>query len=462
MLALPLLAKIDAKHAYQFRDTQQVGSWKRIPAVCSFAILLLLTANAAPAHGQAIPNTFFGMHMHAGVISHQPWPEDSLGSVSLWNGGVSWGDISSAKGVYDFTSLDLWMANAQAHGDQLVYTFGYVPQWASSQPYNSSCQGPVGSCAPPTDVNADGTGTDQSFKDFVTALANHNKNSTSAHIEYWELWNEPYHSQYWVGTVAQLVRMAKDATAILKSVDPNAKVLVPSVCIEGSKSTNWLSAYLAAGGDTVADLVAFHGYVQKQGTPLQPENIIGYVNNLRNVILAPYGLQNRALWDTEASWGQPTVSVPAFTDPDERMGFVARMYILQQSVGVARFFWYQWNNPTLGTMWIPNPNDPSAPGTLTPPGIAFAQVQNWMVGATPVAGCSASGTVWSCDYTRSAGYKARIVWDTAQSCAHGTCTTSSYAVPTGFTQYRTLDNGTAISISGSHVEIGYKPIILEN
>jgi hypothetical protein len=309
-------------------------------------------------------------------------------------------------------------------------------------------------------VNPDGTGTDQHFKDFVTALANHNKNSAYTHIKYWELWNEAYNAPSWIGTVAQMVRMAKDATAILKAADPGAMVMVPSVCIEGTRGRNWLDAYLAAGGNAYADIVAFHGYVQKRGLPLQPENIVTYVD-LTRTILAKYGLKGRPMWDTEASWGVPTVSSPAFYDMNMRMGFVARMYLLQQSIGVARFFWYQWNNPDVGTMWVPNPNDPLAPGTVLKTGIAYGQVQNWMVGASLTSPCSANGTVWSCSYSRPGGYVAQAVWDTAQYCSSSGCTTSSYKIGSQFVQYRTLD-GATVKVSGSTVPIGYKPILLEN
>jgi hypothetical protein len=342
----------------------------------------------------------------------------------------------------------------------LLYTFGRVPQWASSSPYESGCGDGPGQCAPPNDVNPDGTGTDQHFKDFVTALAAHNAASSYPHIKYWEIWNEPYNAPSWTGTIAQMVRMAQDATAILKAADPNAVVFVPSVCIEGMKGQKWLDAYLAAGGSKYADMVAFHGYVQKRGLPLQPENIVGYIATARG-ILKKYGLQGKPMWDTEISWGVPTVSNPPYNDENERMGFVARMAMLQQSSGIARFFWYQWNNNVVGTMWIPNPNVPSAPGTLLKTGVAYGQVQNWLVGATLSSPCSANGTVWTCSYTRSGGYVAQAVWDTAQSCANGKCTTSSYKVGTQYSQYRTLD-GTKVTISGSSVPIGYKPILLEN
>jgi polysaccharide biosynthesis protein PslG len=441
-------------------STHQPASTGSRPSRLRLCVVLISFFSFLQISQAQISNNYFGMHMHGGVISRQPWPVDSFGSVSLWDGSVSWSDINSAQGKYDWSNLDLWLAAAKQHNDQLIYTFGRVPQWASSNRYETGCADGPGECAPPSDVNPDGSGTDQSFKDFVTAIAAHNKNSATARITYWELWNEPYNAPSWTGTIAQIVRMAKDATAILKAADPNAVVLVPSVCIEGTKALKWIDAYLAAGGSSYADAVAFHGYVQKRGLPLHAENILTYISQFRTV-LAKYGLQGRPLWDTEASWGRPDVSSPTFYDEDMRMGFVAQAYLLQQSAGVARFFWYQWNNPDFGTMWLPNPNTPSAPGTLLKPGVAFGQLQNWMVGASLSSTCSSNGTVWSCGYTRPGGYVGQVVWDTAQSCANGKCTSSNYKIGSGVVQYRTLD-GTTVKVTGSSVPVGYKPILLEN
>lgn len=461
MFALPPSASIHGADFYQ----QPAGKTENTTGSRSgrleiWIVTIILFSFLTPAQAQTVSNAYFGMHMHGGVIARQPWPVDSFGSVRLWDASVNWANINTAKGVYDWSYLDKWLAEGKTHNVQFLYTFGRVPQWASSSPYESGCGDGPGECAPPNDVNPDGSGTDQHFKDFVTALAAHNKNSSYPHIEYWELWNEPYNAPSWVGTVAQMVRMAKDATAILKAADPTAMVLVPSVCIEGTKGRNWLDAYLAAGGSNYADMVAFHGYVQKRGLPLEPGNIVAYVS-LTRAILAKYGLQGRPMWDTEISWGVPTVSSPAFMDEDLRMGFIGQMYLLQQSIGVARQFWYQWNNSVVGTMWLPNPNVPGAPGTVLKTGVAYGQVNNWMVGATVSSKCSVNGTVWACGYTRSGGYVAQAVWDSSQTCGSGKCTTSSFKVGTQFTQYRTLD-GTTVKITGSSVPIGYKPILLEN
>ena len=405
----------------------------------------------------SVPPAFFGMHMHAGVVSRQPWPVVPFGSTRLWDSHVDWAEVNPAKGVYNWSYLDTWLAEAKLHNIDALYTFGRTPTWASSNRFDLNCGGGVGQCAPPNDLNADGTGTDQHWKDFVTALVTHNNKSTTARISFWELWNEPYNTYNWTGTIAQLVRMSKDARTIIKALSPSALILTPSVDIESTPGRNWFASYLAAQGGQYSDMIAFHGYVQKAGYTPKAEDLIGYVDQFRTILNA-HGQGSKALWDVEASWGR-TVKTN-FYDQDLQASFLARMYLLHRYKGISRFYWYQWNSPLVGTLWLPDPKNPSAPGTLKKPGIAFGQVNKWMVGATLTA-CSSKNTIWTCQLTRPGGYLAEAIWDTAQTCANGSCTTVGRTVDVKYKRYRTLA-GTTITIQGSMVPVGIKPILLEN
>src|SRR6202043_2962748 len=125
-----------------------------------------------------------------------------------WITGTSWGDLNPAPSVYDFSNLDVWIATAQAHNADIVYTFGETPAWASSSPTTvcGTNGSPNGSCAPPNDLNADGTGSNQHWKDFVTAVVTR----AAGKIKYWEIWNEPTVVGYWQGTNPQMLRLAQD------------------------------------------------------------------------------------------------------------------------------------------------------------------------------------------------------------------------------------------------------------
>jgi hypothetical protein len=408
--------------------------------------------------GNSIPPEFISMQMNSGIVTQQPWPSVSFGGTRLWNSGTHWADINTADGVFDWTTLDKWLADAQLYNVDVLYTFGEGPAWASSNPTNPKCDGGPGECEPPNDLNPDGSGPDLHWKNFVAAIVAHSQSSSTAHIKYWEVWNEPYQTWQWTGTNAQLVRMAQDAMAIIKAADPSAMVLSPSVNFT-SDGRAWFDGYLAAGGGQHADGIAFHGYVQRRGYTPQPEDFEKNLTRFKT-ILANHGQDGKPLWDTEAGWG-PT-SITGFTDPDMQAAFVARFYLMNQSGGVARLYWYQWNaQNTEGTLWVPDRHNPGGQGTVLKPGIAYGQIYNWMVGATLTSPCTANGSVWTCQLNRPNGYQALAVWDVSQTCSHGACGTNPYTYDPLYIKYRD-PSGKTSALSGQTVAIGAKPILLEN
>jgi hypothetical protein len=83
--------------------------------------------------GITVPGTFFGMlmnHAVVGVPPLTPWPSVAFGSVRLWDTGCAWTALNPHRGVYDWSTLDPWLAWAPEHGVDLLYTFGQTPPWA--------------------------------------------------------------------------------------------------------------------------------------------------------------------------------------------------------------------------------------------------------------------------------------------------------------------------------------------
>jgi hypothetical protein len=80
-------------------------------------------------------------------------------------------------------------------------------------------------------------------------------------------------------------------------------------------------------------------------------------------------------------------------------------------------------------------------------------VAGWLIGHT-ISPCSAKGTVYTCSLDNGLA-----VWDTSKTCSRGSCTTSKYTYPSGYTKQTNL-TGTKTSVSGGTVSIGYKPIFL--
>jgi len=428
--------------------------------VCLCAIILLVlqpfvifdsSLQATPSSKpQPIPRHFFGMTTHW----FSPWPVINIAGVRLWSTGTHWADLNPREGVYDWSTLDSWLDAAQQNNaTDTILTLAMTPQWASSNPHDQKCHYGPGQCDAPDDLNPDGTGTNQHWRDYITAVATH----AAGRIHYWELWNEPVNYYYWNGTFAQMVRLAKDAREIILRIDPTSLMLSPPNGAHLPYGQHWWEAYAALGGLNYADVIAFHGYIALPpyycGKYPHAADLIGHVGDLRT-ILAKYNQLGKPVWDTESSWGG--VQSDCFTDPDLQAAFLAQFYMFHWSLNIKRFYWFAYDDYVVGQLW--NPNN----GKLDKAGIAYQYVYDWLVGATMTQPCSTTGSaIWTCGFRGPNGYVAKAVWDTNETCHKGICQTVNYDVDSTYTQYRNLD-GQTIAIRNNQVPIGAQPVLLEN
>jgi hypothetical protein len=270
-------------------------------------------------------------------------------------------------------------------------------------------------------------------------------------IKYWEMWNEANTALQWHGDPKVLVAMAADAKAIIKNVDPKAMILSPSATINFETPTQcatldarcgstWANNWLAAGGKNSIDGMAFHGY-PSVGT--NPEQIQGVVT-LQQLAMNQNGVGALPLIDTESSWGLNT----ALTEQADQVAFLARHLLLEQSMGVQTSFWYEYDNPNWGTLWIPT-------GGLNAVGDADQQIAKWIQGSTltqPCAATAADATTFTCGYTRPDGYTALAVWNTVGE--------KTFSASNSLVQYHDL-SGNVVPVSSGSVQISTNPILLE-
>lgn len=395
-----------------------------------------VAVSCVSSSGGTIKETFFGSSFNFFTT----WPPTdglgrtaTLGAIRLWDDKVKWGQINTASGSYDWSLLDSYMSMAQSLNADVLYTFGDTPDYAGTIPTKNGvhCLAPSDfSCSPPNDLNPDGTGTDAFFSAFVTALVNRYKGQ----ISYYELWNEPDCPCYFAGTQAQMVRMNADAAAIIRSKDPAARLLSPSGHVWTMSS--WFDPYIQAGGAATFDIVNMHMRGNGDALNETPEAFLTTYANIVSDVSAN-GLSSLPLWDSEHG----IKAVENITDPDELAGYVARELALRAGVGLPRQYVYSWDdNPPVGLQ-----------GNLG--GTAYDTMAGWMIGHT-ISPCSGSGTVYTCNLDNG-----QLVWDTAQSCSNGICTTSNYTYLSTYA-FKTDLTGSKASLSGGTVPIGYKPIFL--
>jgi hypothetical protein len=468
-------------------------------AACATAV----TASVAPSIstsptvangvGSVTPSTFMDLHVgSSNLISGVTIP---FGSLRLWDTSTGWAQINTGAptsgnplGVFDFSNLDGFVS-ATPSGADLLYNLGRTPTWASSNPNDSSCsydsstQGGAGQCDPPADLNSDGSGTDQDWINWVTAVAQRNAGQYGDKIKYFEIWNEWNISLFWTGSAAQLVRMEQDASCVIEgtkhgscsangsvfpsgiALDTLAQVVSPSpvgAATDLNQVSKDLTTYFGTtvggiAGGTFADAIGFHGYVSTPSSsdPCPVAEDVNTVVGDLNGVVAGSSEGGKPWFDTEDSWGKAPDE--GFEDADRQAAFLARDFLLQRSMGVARVYWYRWDATQTygGALWT------SSSG-ITEAGSADGEVNAWIDGATLNSACTVNGTVWQCGFTRSGGYQALAVWDASQDCFNGTCGTTNFTVPGSYTKYLDLAGNETSAASGSTIQIGAKPILLEN
>jgi polysaccharide biosynthesis protein PslG len=419
---------------------------------------------------EAVPRTYFGMIMHCCAINGTakqdslPWPPAPFGSLRLWDSGTYWLKIEPGPNSYDWQVLDSWLEKAKQHDQEVLFVFGGIPTWASGDKNDEKCKdrafNMAGSCHPPADLAEDGSGSDQTFKDFAAALVKHAK----GRIKYYEVWNEPMNMFYWSGNPKQMVRITQDLREIVKSIDPDAGIVSPGTgwlddhpekANYAWNPTIWTAQYLEAGGGKYIDALATHAYLK--GTC--PSG--GWDLDQIEVRTEPFlkmmkknGIADMPLWSTEGSWG-PVAERKAtcVTDPDMQIAFVAQYHIAMWAAGYKRVYWYAWNDKDVGSLLDREDKEPTAAGK------AYSHVIEWMVGAT-LKGCDKNKAQWKCTFTRPDGSQYLAIWDGAQACSGGNCATTAVKVDPAFVDYLDLAGGKT-KIANNTVPVGLKPIWLE-
>jgi hypothetical protein len=199
-----------------------------------------------------------------------------------------------------------------------------------------------------------------------------------------------------------MVDLAARAYPIIKSIDPVAIVTTPAVSSTGWPLSHdaWLDQYLAAGGGRYADVIAWHGYAGRNDRPaLPPEGLVEQIQVLRKVLLK-HDLSQMPVWNTEGGWGRNT----QLADENAQASFLTKWYLINFSEGIARAYWYQWDNPDWGTLWREGSG-------LTSAGRAAQEVMSWLNGTTAAAPCSPgrASQLWTCELQKGSTLY-RVVW----------------------------------------------------
>jgi hypothetical protein len=424
------------------QKNQGVGGWTLL-AFCSFVLVLPVVMSSDPVvtlqpPAMAIPPGDFGLHFHR-LASTTRWPQSiQVGSWRLLAAYVDWPDLEPSRDKWDLKNLDLYLSLAEQYHVEVMLPLVRTPQWASARPDEKSSYA-LGNAAEPKDM-AD-------WQNYVRTIATRYK----GRIHEYEIWNEPNLKEFYTGSIQQMVEMARIAYTTLKEIDPTILVCSPSAT--NQYGVQWLEQYLKAGGAKYADVIGYHFYVN----PAPPEEIVPMIDEVEAVMQRD-GAAGKPLWDTETGWAIQNAdgSVrPApgkgfnsiVLSPERASAYLTRAYILSWASGVSRLYWYAWDD------WITGLTEKDG-RTLKSPAHAYAELENWLIGAHMTSCSSDSVGTWICEITRDGGYHGWILWNPNQ--------TFDYDVPAAWSARIVHDlAGQLEPLSDGKVQIGPTPVLLE-
>jgi hypothetical protein len=176
----------------------------------------------------------------------------------------------------------------------------------------------------------------QRFLDYVRGVVTRYRR----YVKHWEIWNEPDNAYFWRPAPDPLAYadMLIEASALIKSIDPEAKVLIGGF---NSFDTTFVQKVANAGAWPSIDIVAIHPYID----PYSPEdgNLRAAIDGVR-AISERYG--ERPIWVTEMGWssGPSERDRVGFTDEQFQASYLTRSMLWLWQAGVERVFWYSFKD----------------------------------------------------------------------------------------------------------------------
>ncbi|MCZ4304592.1 beta-galactosidase [Zoogloeaceae bacterium G21618-S1] len=356
------------------------------------------TAFAVPPDisGEVVGREFFGLHIHR-ADQGTAWPSVPFGSWRLWDAYVNWSNLEPARGRWDFSRLDRYVAMARLTQVDILLPLANTPPWAAARPKEHSGYQP-GNASEPANI--------EDWRQYVRTVGERYK----GRIRHYEIWNEPNIKHHFSGSIEKLVELTCEAYQILKSIDAENRVVSPSATAGAKGHVEYLNRFLSAGGRDCIDVVAHHFYVPNTG----PEAMVPLIRGVR-AVMNKNGVGDLPLWNTETGWwvpnGDGTAAAPYIArggwkrvdSVADTNNYLLRAFLLARAEGVSRFYWYSWDHT--GGLGLIEPKS-GQPKAIT---AQWNRAVDLLVGATAV-NCSNEALHWQCTVTDSSGASRQFSW----------------------------------------------------
>jgi hypothetical protein len=269
---------------------------------------------------KSISPGFFGVTMNSTTGA---MPSFQVGAVRLWDSGTTWALLEPARGQFRWATLDRLVAGAARAGRPVLFTIGATPGWAS--PGGPPTPYPDGSRAtPPADL-AD-------WDAFVTALTTR----YAGRIQAYELWALAPSPLYYAGSPETLVTMTDRAAHLVRTADPHATVVCPSMGeLWDQESRDFLTRFASLGGYRNCDVAGVKLFPKDLGLP--PESILDLTTMIdRTFHDAGVSLP---VWSTGTTY---RVATAAPLDEATARDYAVRLFLVPLYARYQRMYFYNW------------------------------------------------------------------------------------------------------------------------
>jgi hypothetical protein len=155
---------------------------------------------------------------------------------------ISWKQIESSRGKYNFNEVDRVADYAAANGLSIYASIGDTPGWAN---------GNAGANYPPADIN--------DWKNFVGNVVTRYK----SRIKYWGIWNEPNMKEFFAyGKDIFVQQILLPAAQAIRAADPAAFIVGPELSHKTEAGTEWYFwlKYILDNAGNYLDIISHHIY----------------------------------------------------------------------------------------------------------------------------------------------------------------------------------------------------------
>lgn len=311
------------------------------------------------------------------IYPHPHWLTLAQWAGVRWNRWeFRWNEIEPRPGHFDWGGADEVVAASRAAGLKIQGTLTGLPRWAEART-------PSGGIIPrglyePWDSPTNTWGR------FMRAIAERYRGQVQA----WEIWNEPDyprgHFAFWWGSKADYYQLLKVAYRAIRSVDPDATVLLAGLMYWGDPSfLPDLLDLVAADPEAPAhnhffDAVAWHVYSR-------PADAFERVQRSRALLHARVG--PKAIWINEGNlpaWPESRLNsyapFPLSGTLEEQAAWVVQWHAYALAAGADRVVLYRMHDSDEPEAWGLARSD----GTLRPAFVAYQLAARYFSHATSV------------------------------------------------------------------------------